>query len=263
MNEILYAGPYTINNKPMILKPWTVQFDLNAELMTEIPLWVKFPKLPLNCWGYGSLSRIASAIGTPLFADECTTKQTRLSYARMLIEVNVTKPLPAVIKVLDPNGQEICQGIEFEWKPEFCPKCQRVGHYCKEPPPAQKPKSPKKRRHGKQVTQEWKSIGTIIPEKAATPNEAQVTKPVEVHPQKTQESDQTKVVDIPSSSTQKQPSPRPSSKGNAVNASPMLNLVNFPTLPAVFTKNGFEVLQLGTCDTNSLPPDKGGTTHTA
>ena len=51
------------------------------------------------------MSRIASAIGVPLFADECTTKQTRISYARMLIEVNVTKPIPQQITVMDPNGR--------------------------------------------------------------------------------------------------------------------------------------------------------------
>jgi len=62
-----------------------------------------FPKLPLNCWGVGSLSRIASAIGVPLFSDEYTTKQTRISYARMLIEVNVTKAIPQQITIMDPN----------------------------------------------------------------------------------------------------------------------------------------------------------------
>lgn len=77
MKSIFHAGPYTINNKPIILKPWSPDFDLNEEFLIEIPLWVRFPKLPMCCWGFNSLSRIASAIETPLFADECTTKQTR------------------------------------------------------------------------------------------------------------------------------------------------------------------------------------------
>ncbi|KAH0672818.1 hypothetical protein KY290_025047 [Solanum tuberosum] len=102
-NEILYIGPYTINNRPIILKNRCPDFDFGSEFFAEIPLWVTFPKLPLNCWGVGSLSRIASAIEFPLFADECATKQTRISYARMLIEVNVTKPIPQQITVMDPN----------------------------------------------------------------------------------------------------------------------------------------------------------------
>lgn len=92
--EILCAGPYLIANRPMILKQWTPDFDFTEEFPTDIPLWVKFLKLPMFCWGMRSLSRIASVLGKPIFADECTTKQTGVSYARMLIEINVTKELP-------------------------------------------------------------------------------------------------------------------------------------------------------------------------
>ena len=95
-----------------------------------MPLWVNFPKLPLNCWRVGSLSRIASAIGVPLFADECTTKKTRISYARMLIEVNVTKVIPQQITFIDPNGRTFMQEVVMEWNPQYCDKCQKIGHQC-------------------------------------------------------------------------------------------------------------------------------------
>lgn len=58
-----------------------------------------------------------SAIGVPLFADECTTKQTRISYARMLIEVNVTKEIPQQITVMDPSGETFTQQVVLEWRP--------------------------------------------------------------------------------------------------------------------------------------------------
>ncbi|XP_070049826.1 uncharacterized protein [Nicotiana tomentosiformis] len=74
MNEILYAGPYTIYKRPIILKQWTPDFDFNVEFLTEMPLWVKFPNMPMSCWSRDSLSRIASAIGVPKYADECTAK---------------------------------------------------------------------------------------------------------------------------------------------------------------------------------------------
>ncbi|XP_019250861.1 PREDICTED: uncharacterized protein LOC109229761 [Nicotiana attenuata] len=97
MKEIMCAGPYTMNGRPMIMKHWSPYFDFAAEFLTDIPLWVKFPKLPMNCWSGNSLSKIASTIGIPMFADECTAKQTRISYARILIEVNVTKPFSEVL----------------------------------------------------------------------------------------------------------------------------------------------------------------------
>ncbi|XP_075081949.1 uncharacterized protein LOC142166464 [Nicotiana tabacum] len=113
MNEILYAGPYSINNGPMILKQWTPDFDFNAEFLTELPLWVKFPNLLMSCWSRDLLIRIASAIGVPKYADECTAKQTRISFARMIIEVNVIKALPSEITVMDPSGKTFQQGVIF------------------------------------------------------------------------------------------------------------------------------------------------------
>ncbi|XP_060182758.1 uncharacterized protein LOC132612661 [Lycium barbarum] len=97
-----YSGPYTINNRLIILKPWSMDFDFNAEFPTQIPLWVKFPHLPMSYWGKDSLSRVASLIGVPIYADECTTKQTRITYARMLVEVNITQTLPDEVIVLGP-----------------------------------------------------------------------------------------------------------------------------------------------------------------
>ncbi|KAK6782209.1 hypothetical protein RDI58_020005 [Solanum bulbocastanum] len=123
LKEIMCTGPYSINNRPIILKQWSPNFDFGSEFLTEIPLWVTFPKLLLNCWGIEFLSRIASAIGVPLFADECTTKQTRIAYARMLIEVNVTKKIPQQITVMDPSGETFTQQVILEWRPQYCDKC--------------------------------------------------------------------------------------------------------------------------------------------
>ncbi|XP_019233638.1 PREDICTED: uncharacterized protein LOC109214193 [Nicotiana attenuata] len=77
-HKILCPGPYSIAIKPIILKPWTLDFDFTEEFPTSTPLWAKFSKLPMSCWGVGSLSRIASVIGKPIFTDElghrCSTQ---------------------------------------------------------------------------------------------------------------------------------------------------------------------------------------------
>lgn len=70
-----------MNNKPVIVKTWAADFDFNKEVMQTIPLWVKFPNLPLNYQEEQSLSRIASGIGVPLYVDECTTQVDKISYA--------------------------------------------------------------------------------------------------------------------------------------------------------------------------------------
>ncbi|XP_060210892.1 uncharacterized protein LOC132637893 [Lycium barbarum] len=164
LNEVLLAG-YTINNKPIILKIWNPYFDFTDEFLTEIPLWIKFPHLPVSCWSDDSLGKIASVIGKPLFADECTAKRTRISFARILVEVNTTKPLLDTIVIFDPYGRELEQDVIYDWKPTFYAKCMKLGH---QSPPKVRPDPPqprpRRRRRNQQPTQAW------------------MTKPVQGHP---------------------------------------------------------------------------------
>ncbi|XP_058741780.1 uncharacterized protein LOC131614173 [Vicia villosa] len=81
---------------PMILKEWRIDFNLKRDLMRTIPIWVKLPQLPLHLWGVKSLNKIGSAIGTPL----------------------------------DVEGRLLKQEVEYEWKPSFCEKFQKLGHQC-------------------------------------------------------------------------------------------------------------------------------------
>lgn len=70
----------------------------------------KTKKIKKSCWSSDSLRRVAGAIGVPVYSNECTTKQTRISFARMLIEVNVTKELPEAIMVQDPLKKKLING---------------------------------------------------------------------------------------------------------------------------------------------------------
>ncbi|XP_019242475.1 PREDICTED: uncharacterized protein LOC109222589 [Nicotiana attenuata] len=114
----------------MIVKAWSENFDFSKEILQTIPVWVKFPNLPLNCWGARSLSRISSRLGIPLYVDDCTTQLDRITYARVLIEMDITKELPKFIKVTDPSGREFSQRVAYDWVVEFCQSCRQIGHSC-------------------------------------------------------------------------------------------------------------------------------------
>lgn len=75
--------------------------------------------------GENSLSKIGSALGNPLVIDECTANKLCVSYARMLVEVNITQELPQEITIKDNEGNKLKQIIEYEWKPLFCRKCKK------------------------------------------------------------------------------------------------------------------------------------------
>ncbi|PNX83937.1 hypothetical protein L195_g039987 [Trifolium pratense] len=115
----------------MFLHEWTPEFTLKDDLLRVLPIWVTFPQLPLIFWGEKSIGKIASALGKPMMTDECTAKKLRVSYARVLIEIDVTTELKNCITIRDPKGNKIQQRVEYEWKPPFCTKCNKVGHECK------------------------------------------------------------------------------------------------------------------------------------
>ncbi|CAI8584605.1 unnamed protein product [Vicia faba] len=100
--------------------------------------------LPLYLWGDKSLNKIGNTLGNPIVTDECTTNRLRVSYARILVEMNITKELPKVITIRDQDGEKMLRPIEYEWMPLFCGKCQNIGHNCDKSKPKTmqwKPKS--------------------------------------------------------------------------------------------------------------------------
>ncbi|XP_021726863.1 uncharacterized protein LOC110694012 [Chenopodium quinoa] len=132
-NAILCSDPHMFFGKPAIVKAWSDKFDFHAEILRTIPLWIKLPNIPLNCWGAETLSRIDILLGVPVCADECTSRQLRVSFARLLVELDVTKPLANSVWVESPAGELIEIKVLFEWKPPFCKKCNKVGHECVAP----------------------------------------------------------------------------------------------------------------------------------
>ncbi|KAG5579497.1 hypothetical protein H5410_050124 [Solanum commersonii] len=98
----------------MVLEPKIASFNFEKEFSIEIPIWVKFPKLSLNYKSSNCLSMISSQAGAFIHVDECTTKKTRILYARMLIEVNVTRALLDEIAVMELNGKVLfTQTVEY------------------------------------------------------------------------------------------------------------------------------------------------------
>lgn len=63
--------------------------------------------------------------------NECTTKIERISYARLLVGMDVTKPLPKSIKVVDPAGNIFEQHIAYDWVAEYYSTCLQVDHVCR------------------------------------------------------------------------------------------------------------------------------------
>jgi hypothetical protein len=96
--------------------------------MTRAPVWVKFPNLPLCCWSSSCLSKIASVLGKPIQCDHMTSSLSRLSYTRVLVELDLREDLQHSVAVSLPSGPILNQKVVFEALPKFCNLCNVLGH---------------------------------------------------------------------------------------------------------------------------------------
>ncbi|CAK8577790.1 unnamed protein product [Lathyrus sativus] len=128
--KIMEQGPYFIYGKPIFLRYWTTDFEIKEDLLHVLPLWITLPNLPLHLGGEKSISKITSAVGKPITTDKCTAKKLRISYARVLVEVDITQKMRDKVCIKDHNGRILEQKIEYEWKPVYCQSCLRISHDC-------------------------------------------------------------------------------------------------------------------------------------
>lgn len=125
---VLRGGPYLVYGRPLVLRQMTRFFDFSSAEMSRVPVWVKFPSLPLCCWSPVCLSQIASVIGKPIQCDQLTSNLGRMSYARVLVEIDLLEELRHNVKISLPEGSTLLQKIVYETLPKYCNFCHVLGH---------------------------------------------------------------------------------------------------------------------------------------
>ncbi|KAL0386530.1 UNVERIFIED_CONTAM: hypothetical protein Slati_4596900 [Sesamum latifolium] len=103
-------------------------FEFKDDEISSTPVWATLPSLPLECWNPNALGKIGSKLGTPIAMDSLTLKMERLSYARILVEVDASKKLVEEVEFILPNGVQRKQPVVYEYMPKFCSACNRFGH---------------------------------------------------------------------------------------------------------------------------------------
>jgi len=100
--------------KALVLRQWTLDFPFVREDITRVSVWFSITNLNLHAWSPNELSKIVSLVGIPFYAYQCTSLKYRISYARVLVEVDVRKELPKQVHVQLPNGKYYIQEIWYE-----------------------------------------------------------------------------------------------------------------------------------------------------
>ncbi|KAL5718016.1 hypothetical protein ACHQM5_010961 [Ranunculus cassubicifolius] len=139
--KALDLGNFHISGKLFVIRPWSPEVESERGAIKTLPLWVKFLNVPKQVWNKKGLSRLASTIGKPMFMDKATEARSILSYARVCVEVEALKELPAMVKTKVSQTKTAEIAVEYSWKPLICTKCQVFGHSCNQQSPQITPTS--------------------------------------------------------------------------------------------------------------------------
>ncbi|CAL1368215.1 unnamed protein product [Linum trigynum] len=131
----LTGGPWVILDHYLLVHQWTPSFRSTDKPHRSVVAWVLFPELPVHFYHREVLFAIGNLIGRTVKLDYHTETLQRGKFARIAIELDMTKPLPTKV-YLDGASQQVV----YENLPQICYDCGRIGHmedHCPQRAPVQ------------------------------------------------------------------------------------------------------------------------------
>ncbi|CAN1824411.1 hypothetical protein LINPERHAP1_LOCUS30771 [Linum perenne] len=140
-----FHGPWKMYYYYITVARWTPSFNEEEPIRT-ILTWVRLPKLPIHYFNHVAVNRIGNHIGKMIRMDLATTEGARARYARVCVEIDLSKPLLGKYMIGDrvfyieyesiKNFCYLC-GL-YGYKADSCPSCKPVASPA-DPPIVQEP----------------------------------------------------------------------------------------------------------------------------
>ncbi|CAI0432654.1 unnamed protein product [Linum tenue] len=119
----LTGGPWVILDHYLIVHQWTHTFRTSDKPHRSVVAWVQLPELPIHFYHREVLFALGNLLGRTVKLDYHTERMERGKFARIAVELDMTKPLKTRIR-LDGFWQQVI----YENLPEICFECGRIGH---------------------------------------------------------------------------------------------------------------------------------------
>ncbi|CAN1247076.1 hypothetical protein LINGRAPRIM_LOCUS3351 [Linum grandiflorum] len=117
-----FRGPWKIYDYYITVARWSPEFDETAPIR-KILTWVRLPKLLIHYFNNVAVSRIGNYIGRTVRLDLATEEGARGRFARLCVEVDISKPLLGKYMIKDRLFY-----IEYESLDNICTQCGFYGH---------------------------------------------------------------------------------------------------------------------------------------
>ncbi|CAE6005964.1 unnamed protein product [Arabidopsis arenosa] len=162
---------WNIAGFPMFVAPWSPEFEPDSPPITSATVTAEFRGVPYLFFSKQSLSRIATAVGSPIALAPETERKETFEVAKVLVRVDLTKDLPSKLILGLSSGREYDITVSYPWLPAKCMECNAYGHdrsHCKLWLPVpnmnrkrsnrsrSRPRNNRRSRQGRSPIKEWK-----------------------------------------------------------------------------------------------------------
>ncbi|CAN1126175.1 hypothetical protein LINPERHAP2_LOCUS3276 [Linum perenne] len=92
-DRAMFGGPWMVGDHYVVIQTWRPYFRPEDSTLSTLRVWIRLPGLPLEYFDYGILKKIGDRIGTTVRIDHTTLEEARGNFARLCVEVDLSKPL--------------------------------------------------------------------------------------------------------------------------------------------------------------------------
>ncbi|CAN0838989.1 hypothetical protein LINGRAHAP2_LOCUS2456 [Linum grandiflorum] len=106
-----------------MMKQWEPNFIPAKAEMHSLITWVRFSGLPLEYYKDDALFSMATTLGVPIRIDRQTSETLRGRFARVCVQLDLSKPLQPYV-----GWNNSWFEVEYEGIPNICFRCGMAGH---------------------------------------------------------------------------------------------------------------------------------------
>ncbi|CAN1187910.1 hypothetical protein LINPERHAP2_LOCUS39002 [Linum perenne] len=130
----MFGGPWMVNDHYVVIQEWRPYFQPEETSLSTLRVWVRLSGIPFEYFDSAILKLIGDRIGKTVRIDHTTLEGSRGNFARICVEVDLSKPLLSKYRL-----RRQIRRIEYEGLHVICFNCDCYGHKdeaCKHNPEA-------------------------------------------------------------------------------------------------------------------------------
>ncbi|XP_019158181.1 PREDICTED: uncharacterized protein LOC109154898 [Ipomoea nil] len=109
----MFEGLWMVLDHYLIVKPWVPDFDPYSDTTEKVLVWARIPCFPVEYYIYIFLRKLGNKVGRTIRVDQATSLVSRGMFARICVEVDITKPLISKFKYEDKVRSVAYEGIHM------------------------------------------------------------------------------------------------------------------------------------------------------